>query len=81
MMHEVGVTAIAFSGDGEMLATGSEDGKVKVWKISSGLCLRRFENAHSCSIHSIFFSRDSTQLLTASFDHSIRYLSQFVEKT
>uniref|UniRef100_K3WH88 WD40 repeat-containing protein SMU1 n=1 Tax=Globisporangium ultimum (strain ATCC 200006 / CBS 805.95 / DAOM BR144) TaxID=431595 RepID=K3WH88_GLOUD len=74
MMHddERGVTAQAFSRDGEMLATGSDDGKVKVWKLSSGVCLRRFDNAHSQSVHSIAFSRDGTQLLTSSFDQLIR---------
>ncbi|KAE9204113.1 WD40 repeat-containing protein [Phytophthora fragariae] len=72
MMHDVSVTAEAFSRDGELLATGSEDGKVKVWKVSTGICLRRFDNAHSQGIQSIMFSRDGTQLLTASFDHLVR---------
>ncbi|CAH0475950.1 unnamed protein product [Peronospora belbahrii] len=72
MMHDVSVTAQAFSRDGELLATGSEDGNVKVWKVSTGMCLRRFNNAHSQGIHSIMFSRDGTQLLTASFDHLVR---------
>ncbi|OWZ18737.1 hypothetical protein PHMEG_0007122 [Phytophthora megakarya] len=72
MMHDVSVTAETFSRDGELLATGSEDGKVKVWKVSTGMCLRRFDNAHSQGIQSITFSRDGTQLLTASFDHLVR---------
>eukprot|EP00644_Phytophthora_capsici_P011494 jgi/Phyca11/529034/estExt2_fgenesh1_pm.C_PHYCAscaffold_370069 len=72
MMHDASVTAEAFSRDGELLATGSEDGKVKVWKVSTGMCLRRFDNAHSQGINSITFSRDGTQLLTASFDHLVR---------
>ncbi|KAI9989821.1 hypothetical protein PInf_020108 [Phytophthora infestans] len=72
MMHDVSVTAVAFSRDGELLATGSEDGKLKVWKVSTGICLRRFDNAHSQGIQSITFSRDGTQLLTASFDHLVR---------
>ncbi|KAF4318219.1 hypothetical protein BBO99_00000694 [Phytophthora kernoviae] len=72
MMHDDSVTAEAFSRDGELLATGSEDGKIKVWKVSTGLCLRRFDNAHSQGIQSIAFSRDGTQLLTASFDHLVR---------
>lgn len=71
-MHDNGVTAEAISRDGEMLATGSESGQVKVWKLSTGLCLRRFDDAHSQSIHSICFSRDGTQLLTSSFSHIIR---------
>ncbi|KAL4144761.1 hypothetical protein PRNP1_013887 [Phytophthora ramorum] len=72
MMHDTSVTAEAFSRDGELLATGSEDGKIKVWKVATGLCLRRFDNAHSQGIQSIMFSRDGTQLLTASFDHLVR---------
>lgn len=72
MMHDRGVTAEAFSRDGELLATGSEDGKLKVWKLSTGLCLRRFDGAHSQSITSVAFSRDGTQLLTGSFDHLVR---------
>jgi len=72
MMHDRGVTAEAFSRDGELLATGSEDGKLKVWKLSTGLCLRRFDGAHSQSITSVTFSRDGTQLLTGSFDHLVR---------
>ncbi|KDO23353.1 hypothetical protein SPRG_11666 [Saprolegnia parasitica CBS 223.65] len=72
MMHEVGVSAEAFSRDGDLLATASVDGKVKVWKLSTGQCLRRFEHAHGNSIHSICFSRDGTQLLTSSFDQLVR---------
>jgi WD40 repeat-containing protein SMU1 len=72
MMHDASVTAEAFSRDGELLATGSEDGKVKVWKVSTGMCLRHFDSAHSQGVQSIVFSLDGTQLLTASFDHLVR---------
>lgn len=71
-MHDDGVTALAFSRDGELLATGSESGQLKVWKLASGVCLRRFDTAHSQSLHSIAFSRDGTQLLTSSFDQLVR---------
>lgn len=72
MMHDKGVTAQAYNQDGTLLATGSESGEVKVWKLDSGLCLRRFDRAHNQSIHSICFSMDGTQLLTGSFDGLIR---------
>ncbi|RHY12473.1 hypothetical protein DYB25_006926 [Aphanomyces astaci] len=72
MMHDDSVTAQAFSRDGELLATATAEGKVKVWKLATGQCLRRFEHAHSHSIHSICFSKDGSQLLTASFDQFVR---------
>jgi WD40 repeat-containing protein SMU1 len=72
MMMEEATLALAFSRDSEMLASGSQDGKIKVWKITTGQCLRRFEKAHTKGITCLQFSRDNSQILTASFDTTIR---------
>ena len=72
MMHEEAVLCSAFSRDGEYLATGAQSGQLKVWKVSTGLCVKRFNPAHPQGLTSVCFSRDGTQLLTASFDQSAR---------
>ncbi|KAG7225852.1 hypothetical protein INR49_014374 [Caranx melampygus] len=77
------VECARFSPDGKYLITGSVDGFIevwnfytgkisKVWKIQSGLCLRRFEHAHSKGVTCLSFSKDNNQILSASFDQTIR---------
>ncbi|KAH6763837.1 transducin family protein / WD-40 repeat family protein [Perilla frutescens var. frutescens] len=72
MMHDDAVLCVDFSRDSEMLASGSQDGKIKVWRIRTGQCLRRLERAHSEGVTSVSFSRDGTQLLSTSFDTTAR---------
>ncbi|KTG06136.1 hypothetical protein cypCar_00036049 [Cyprinus carpio] len=72
MMMDDAVLCMSFSRDTEMMATGAQDGKIKVWKIQSGQCLRRYERAHSKGVTCISFSKDSSQILSASFDQTIR---------
>jgi WD40 repeat-containing protein SMU1 len=72
MMMEDAVLCMSFSRDSEMLASGSQDGKVKVWRIQTGQCLRRFEKAHVKGVTCLQFSRDNSQVLSASFDATIR---------
>jgi WD40 repeat protein len=74
MMMEEAVLCMSFSRDSEMLASGSQDGKVKVWRIQTGQCLRRFEKAHIKGVTCLQFSRDNSQVLSASFDATIRYV-------
>lgn len=72
MMMDEMVLCLDFSRDSELLASGSSDGKVMVWRIQSGQCLRRFDKAHSKGVTAAHFSKDNAHLLTASFDLVIR---------
>ncbi len=42
MMHDTSVLCLTFSRDSELLASGSQDGKVKVWQIRTGKCMRKY---------------------------------------
>jgi len=59
------ILSLAHSLDGTLLASGSVDGMVKVWKVDSGKCLRSFERAHSQGVSCLCFSRDGSHLLAA----------------
>lgn len=62
----------ATSKDGELLAVGTRNGQVHVYKLSSGACVRSFPQAHPQGITSMSFYRDGTQILTTSFDQTAR---------
>ncbi|XP_025202815.1 WD40 repeat-containing protein SMU1-like [Melanaphis sacchari] len=72
MFMEDAVLSLNFSRDSEMLASGSQGGKVTVWKIMTGQVMRKFVKAHILGITCVQFSRDGTQILTGSFDMTIR---------
>uniref|UniRef100_A0A672NLL1 WD40 repeat-containing protein SMU1 n=1 Tax=Sinocyclocheilus grahami TaxID=75366 RepID=A0A672NLL1_SINGR len=50
----------------------TEDWSNDVWRILNGTCLNRIERAHSKAVTCVCFNKDSSQLLSGSFDQTIR---------
>lgn len=72
MSHDSAVLALSFNLGMELLASGAAKGDVKIWRLATGSCVRKFPTAHSGGITSLEFTRDGTQILTASFDGSAK---------
>lgn len=70
------VTALAFSPDGQLLATGSGDpsrsGELKIWRAETGELVGEVPDAHIDTILGIEFSPDGRYLATASTDRFAR---------
>lgn len=68
---EDGVTCVAISPKGNLIAAGSLDKCIWVWDAFMGYLIKRI-NGHTDSIYSIAFALHSEHLLSASLDKTIR---------
>ncbi len=73
------VTAVAFSPNGTLLATGSgspsRSGQLKIWRVADGSLLMEMEDAHSDTIVGLEFSPDGQHVATASTDRFAKVFS------
>ncbi|OMH83598.1 Periodic tryptophan protein-like protein [Zancudomyces culisetae] len=69
--HTYDMSAAAYSGDGQYIATGGDDGKVKVWQTGTGYCFVTFSN-HSASVSDVVFTKNSQVVVSASLDGTVR---------
>lgn len=69
--HFFDVNTLAFSPDGQLVATGGDDGKVKLWNASSGFCFITFAE-HSAPVKCVEFSATGTVVFSASMDGTVR---------
>ena len=65
------VRAVAFSPNGQLLATGS-GGSAQVWRVSDGTLVRTFAPAFGGIVPSVAFSPDGTRLAAGSLDGTLR---------
>jgi uncharacterized protein YaeQ len=69
--HREPVTCLSLSQDGQLLATGSNDKTICVWRTNTKEKIATFVG-HSAPISSLEFSQDSLRLLSASQDTTVR---------
>ena len=65
------VSAVAFSPDGALIASGSEDHMVRVWQVATGRLMRRLEG-HSSAVNAVAFSPDGSTIASAANDRTVR---------
>lgn len=69
--HSQTITAVAYSPDGSVLATGAEDGKVKLWNCATSFCTVTFTE-HETGVTDICFTQNGKAVLSSSLEGSIR---------
>ncbi len=68
--HTLTSTASAFSADGRALASGSLDGRIKLWGVSSGFCAATFAD-HTAAVTGIAFAGKDV-VVSSSLDGTVR---------
>ena len=56
----------------QYIVAGEEKGIITLWNINTGKLLRKFTAAHSKGITSVKFNFDATQILSASYDSTVK---------
>ncbi len=69
--HTGAVTSVAFSPDGNLVASGSSDNTLRLWRVTQGVLLRTM-TGHPFPILDVVFSPNGGTLATASSDGIVR---------
>src|SRR5439155_12390194 len=78
--HYFSVTAVAYTPDGSMVASGGDDGTIKLWRVVDGMLLRTLAGHQAppafyrktAAIQSLAFSPDGTTLASAGNDNAVK---------
>jgi hypothetical protein len=69
--HDYWVHGVAFSPDGALLATASNDHTARLWEVATGAAMHEL-TGHTSEVAEVAFSPDGTLLATASNDRTAR---------
>jgi WD40 repeat protein len=69
--HSGPVGAVAFSPDGRLVASGSDDSTVRLWDPATG-AVRRTLEGHSQRVEAVVFSPDGRLVASGSGDRTVR---------
>ncbi|KAJ1948790.1 U3 snoRNP protein [Linderina macrospora] len=69
--HFYDMSCVAYSADGQYVATGGDDAKLKVWNSLSGYCFITFSE-HTSAVTAVQFTKGSQVVLSASLDGTVR---------
>lgn len=67
LKHADEVTCVVFSPNGEMVASGSQDNTVQLWRVAGGEMLHTLDG-HKSRVKSVLFSPDGETLASMSYD-------------
>lgn len=68
--HTAPVNGIAFSPDGKLLVSGSQDQSVKIWDVNTGKILKSL-SGHTESVLAVAFNRDGSAIASGGVDKII----------
>ncbi|KAJ1930734.1 U3 snoRNP protein [Tieghemiomyces parasiticus] len=69
--HSHDMSAVAYSPDGQYVATGDGQGRIKVWNTGSGYCFVTFTD-HKGAIEALTFTKNGQVVVSASLDGTVR---------
>lgn len=69
--HANNMACLAYSPDGLNLATGGDDGRVKLWSTGNGFCFVTFTE-HTAGVADVAFTQSGRAVLSASLDGTVR---------